>query len=110
MKNIKRNGDWHFVPANDQMNGELVKHKGSFIFATGEATNHHHDIEVPQVDDMVIWKLPDGSYLVDLRAEATVKHPEHSLKGDLKVAPGTYKLAQRRERDWFQLVTRRVID
>lgn len=110
MRKVLRNGDWHFVPVKEKLTGKAQKHKGSYIFAVGEATNHNHVIEVPNVEDMKIYKLADGSYMVDLRAEAKVTHPEHSLKKDLYVAPGRYKLVQRREKDWFQLVTRRVID
>lgn len=110
MKNIKRNGDWHLVPINEEMTGEMQKHKGSFVFAEGETTGHYHTITVSNVDDMVLTKLPDGSYMVNLKSEATLTHPEHSLKNDLKVPVGTYKLIQRREKDWFQLSTRKVID
>jgi hypothetical protein len=110
MKQIKRNGDWAFVETKDTPQGEEVKHDGSFIFATGEATNHHHLISIPEVDKMKIWKLPDGSYMVDLREEATVTHPEHSLKTDIKLKPGRYKLGQRREKDWFSLATRKIVD
>jgi hypothetical protein len=106
---IYRNGDWTFVETTKQVSS-LEKHQGNYVFAEGEATGHLHTISVPEVDDMKITKLPDGSYIVDLRADATVAHPEHSLRGDLKVAPGTYHLVQRREKDWFTLATRKVID
>lgn len=110
MKKLYRNGDWHFVPVKEEIKGELIKHKGSFTFATGEATNHHHVMEVENAEDMELIKMPDGSYLVNFKKEATIKHPEHSLKTDLKVAPGTYRVIQRREKDWFTLSTRKVID
>lgn len=110
MKKIYRNGDWNIVPLTKNVSGELVKHKGSFIFATGEATNHHHVITVADPEDMVLTKMPDGSYLVELKSQAKLSHPEHSLKGDLVINPGKYRLNQRREKDWFSLVTRRVID
>lgn len=111
MKNkIKRHGDWHLVPTSEDLKGELVKNKKDFVFAKGEATNHFHTIHVPKAEDMVVYKLPDGSYMVDLRVTAKLTHPEHSLKNDLFVLPGRYKLTQRREKDWFTLATRKVID
>lgn len=111
MKNISlRNGDWTFTPVNQKIEGETIKHDGSFVFAEGEATGHFHKIIVKEKEDMVLSKMPDGSYLVTFKSEATVTHPEHSMKKDLLVPAGTYKLYQRREKDWFSLTTRKVID
>ena len=110
LKKIYRNGDWNFTQVDETLQGEVQKHRGSFVFAVGEATNHHHVITVENEKDMILTKMPNGSYMVELKAKATVSHPEHSLKGDLIVAPGIYKLTQRREKDWFSLTTRKVID
>ncbi len=110
MNKIYRNGDWTFVPTKGELKGELQCHKGSYVFAEGEATGHLHTINVGRVEDMVLTKLPDGSYMVRFSSEATVTHPEHSMKSDLKVPAGTYMLIQRREKDWFTLSTRKVID
>lgn len=110
MKTIKRNGDWNIVSTDEKIKGETIKHKGSFIFATGEATNHHHVITVEKPQDMILTKMADGSYLVELKSEATITHPEHSLKVDIKIKKGTYKLFQRREKDWFSLSTRKIVD
>jgi hypothetical protein len=110
---IFRNGDWTFYEAiagDLDIKGEEVKHQGEYIFATGEATNHHHVIKVPRVEDMKLYKTVDGGYIVDLREDATVTHPEHSMKVDLAIPKGMYKLFQRREKDWFSLTTRKVID
>lgn len=107
---IYRNGDWTFVPTNEELKGEVIKNKKDFTFAEGEATNHFHTIHVPKADDMILTKLSDGSYMVQFNKEARVTHPEHSIKKDLIVPIGTYKLVQRREKDWFQLITRKVID
>lgn len=109
MKISLRQGDWSFIPTEGNVTNE-IKHNGEFIFAEGEATNHFHAIKVKDKEDMHLTKMPDGSYLVTLTSEATVTHPEHSMKVDLVVPIGTYKLVQRREKDWFQLVTRKVID
>lgn len=111
MKKISlRNGDWTFTPTKDEVKGKEVKHNGSFIFATGEATNHHHVITVPKEEDMTLVKMPDGSFLVKFEKDAVISHPEHSMKNDLIVPAGTYRLNQRREKDWFSLTTRKIID
>ena len=109
-KEIKRNGDWTFIATDVEAHGKELKHNGTFIFATGEATNHHHAIAVKNKEDMKLTKMSDGSYLITLTAEATVTHPEHSQKKDLYISPGTYKLTQKREKDWFSLATRKIID
>lgn len=110
MKNIKRNGDWLIVKVEEEFKGKELKHNGSFIFATGEATNHHHVITVKKPQDMILTKMADGSYLVELKNEATITHPEHSLKVDIKIKKGTYKIFQKREKDWFSLSTRKILD
>jgi hypothetical protein len=109
MKTIYRNGDWHFIPTTEK-HEENVTHKGSFIFATGEATNHHHVAIVAKPEDMIFTKMPDGSYLVTFHSTARITHPEHSMIQDLFVPAGTYKLLQRREQDWFSLTVRKIID
>jgi hypothetical protein len=110
MKHISlRNGDWTFVPTKEDVEG-TIKHNGSFTFAEGEATGHFHTMTVTKPEDMILTKCDDDSYLVTFKSEARVTHPEHSMKVDLIVPPGTYKLKQKREKDWFQLVTRKIID
>lgn len=111
MKNIPlRNGDWNLIPTTDKLEGKELAHKGEYVFAEGEATNHFHALKVKDKDDLRIVKLLDGSYIFELKKKGIATHPEHSLKVDLEIPAGTYKLTQRREKDWFQLVTRKVID
>lgn len=111
MTNILRNGDWFMVKVDSsELKGELLKHEGEFVFAEGEATNHFHAIKVKDKEDLKIVRLPDGSYVFQLKKDGVATHPEHSIKTDLKIKKGTYKLTQKREKDWFQLVTRKVID
>lgn len=110
-KNIPlRNGDWSFIQVNEEIKGELINDSNEFVFAEGEATGHYHKIIVKDKEDMQLVRMPDGSYLVKLIKEARITHPEHSIKKDLLVPPGTYKLKQRKEKDWFTLSTRKVID
>jgi hypothetical protein len=109
--NTLRHGDFTFYPTNESPTGEKIDIKGrEFTFAEGEATGHFHTIHVPAVDDMECYKQADGSYMVVMHKEGYATHPEHSLKNDLVIPIGTYHLKQRREKDWFSLNVRRVLD
>lgn len=100
-------GDVPIYPYNGNLSGEKVQHDGSLILAYGEATGHHHKISVPNIEDMEAVKLPDGGWLLTLKSEATITHQEHL---PIKVAPGTYRVGREREKDWFSLATRKVVD
>lgn len=115
MKEHYRNGDWTILEVNDEYISsikklEKVESKKEQVFAEGEATNHFHIATVKDKRDMEFSRMPDGSFLVILKDEATITHPQHSIKVDLKVPPGKYVFYKRREKDWFQLTTRKVID
>lgn len=113
MKNNKiswRHGDWSLVPFDGQMTGEKIIHnKDEFTFGEGEATNHFHIAKLPK-GDMQWYKQADGSWLVDFKSEARLTHPEHSMKVDMIVPAGKYKVYQRREKDWFSGAVRKVVD
>lgn len=107
-----RHGDWSFAPIKE-IPKEAVRieiKKNEFTFAEGEATGHFHTLHVPKMEDMEFFKMPDGSYAVKMSKDGYATHPEHSMKNDLLVPKGMYRLFQRREKDWFSLTTRRVID
>ena len=105
-----RHGDYTFVPVK-RVEGTKIETKGNtFIFGEGEATGHMHTLHVPHMDDMEWYKQADGSYIVTLKKDGYATHPEHSMRTDMIVPAGTYKVYQRREKDWFSLSTRRVID
>jgi len=104
-----RNGDWIFTSVN-KVEGEAVKSSKEFVFGIGEATNHKHTLVVDDPLKMKWFKSPEGGWYVQLEEEARATHPEHSMKTDLKIAPGIYRVHQSREKDWFSLVTRRVVD
>lgn len=105
-----RHGDWNLKPVND-IKGERIEHNSKdFVFGEGEATNHFHTLHAPAIDDMEWFKTQDGGYYVRLKNDAYATHPEHSEKVDLVVPAGTYHVYQAREKDWFSLATRRVID
>ena len=100
-------GDVPFYPYTGEIMGEKVKHNGSVVLALGEHTGHKHTITVPRLEDMEAYKLPDGGWLLKLKSGGSVKHNQH---GEITVAPGLYRVGQEREHDWFQSVTRKVID
>lgn len=103
---IYRHGDLSLHPI-EKVEGELVKHNGSFVLAEGETTGHKHVISVPQLEDMEIYRTTDGGMIMRLKREATISHEEHKI---IKVPAGDYKLYNEREMDWFSLSVRRVID
>lgn len=96
-------GDIVFVPFNGKVSGEKQNHPGSFIVGYGEATGHHHKVHS---DDMQVLKTDKG-YILVLGSEGRVTHQEHK---DIVLAPGTYAIEHEREKDWFGLVVRRVVD
>jgi hypothetical protein len=106
MKNIYRHGDISLHPTKE-VKGERVKHNGAFVLAEGETTGHKHVLRVPNVDDMEIFKTPEGGYYMRLKSEGTITHEEHRK---VVVAPGTYKMVNEREYDWFGKATRKVQD
>lgn len=110
-KTSLRHGDWTFVPTTKKMKGEKIElTKPEFTFGEGEATGHFHTLHTQNLEDMEWYRCSDGGYIVTLKKDGFATHPEHSMKLDLVVPAGTYKVYQRREKDWFSLSTRRVID
>ena len=109
MKKIYRHGDWNFIPA-EKIAGEKIKTDNEFTWAVGEARNHNHTAHATDITKMNWYKMPDGSYFVDFKEDIKLTHPEHSTKIDLVVPIGIYKVIQRREKDWFQLTVRKILD
>lgn len=106
MKNIYRHGDVNLVPTK-KVKGELQTHDGSFILAWGEATGHNHTITVNDPTKMKVHKLKNGAWLLTLEDVGTLVHPEHK---PLEIPIGTYRVGGEREKDWFSMAVRRVID
>lgn len=108
MSKFVHQGDVPFHPYKGEITGTLTKHNGSVILALGEQTGHKHVITVPKVEDMTVYRLADGGWIVDLRSNATVTHEEH---GPITVAPGLYRVGKEREVDHFaDSVVRQVVD
>jgi hypothetical protein len=108
--NSYRNGDWTFIKIGKCEIAKPLNHDGEFTFAEGEATGHFHKIIVSDKRDLILTKTATGDYILSLGSEATITHPEHSMKKDLKIPAGFYRLQQRREKDWFANTVRKVID
>lgn len=107
MKQYRHQGDVTIHEFSEKIEGEKVNHNGSLTLAFGEATGHHHTISVPKIDDMDAVKTSDGGWLLTLRAEGTLVHQEHK---PIVIPVGTYRIGHEREKDWFALTTRRVVD
>lgn len=106
MKNIYRHGDISLHPVKE-LAGEIIKHSGSFVLALGEHTGHKHVLSVPSVDDMEVFRTPEGGYYLRLKSEGVITHEEHRK---IRVAPGTYKVSNEREFDYALGEVRKVID
>lgn len=65
------------------------------ILALGEATGHHHSVEVEEPDRADWWKSEDGSaQFLDLAAPARVTHQEHAA---IELPAGRYRVTRQRE-------------
>lgn len=107
MQKFVHQGDIPCYPYSGSVTGERVKHNGSLTLALGEATGHHHTIHVPKIEDMDAVKTADGGWILTLRAPGVLKHQEHR---DIILVPGVYRIGHEREKDWFSLATRHVVD
>lgn len=106
MKHI-RHGDVNMIP-QDKMEGEVVKHNGSFVLALGETTGHKHLLTVIKPSDLVIKQDKEGSYYFQLKSDGEISHEEHKT---LTIKKGIYKKVIEREVDHFaDSIIRQVID
>lgn len=106
MKSFKHQGDIPLYPFKGKLVGEKIEHTGSVVIALGEATGHHHKLSVIDPNDLEIVKVANG-YVFRLTSEGTLTHQEHL---PITLAPGVYRSGHEREKDWFVLSVRRVID
>ena len=75
------------------------------ILALGEATGHHHAIEIDDPDSADWWKKESGEQFVTLRAPARIIHQEHQT---IELEAGTYCV--RRQREYSPKAIRNVQD
>lgn len=63
---------------------------GRIILAYGEATGHHHSVDIDAAD---WWKNGDEQF-VDVKVATQVVHQEHA---PINLTPGRYKITRQRE-------------
>lgn len=102
----RRHGDISLQPVSET-EGEIVKHEGRFVLAEGETTGHKHVLTVEKPTDLEIRKTADGRFYFDLKASGRITHQEHR---EITIMPGIYEMTHEREKDWFSLSVRRVLD
>jgi hypothetical protein len=102
-----RHGDINLHEISEREQGEIIKHNGSFTLALGETTGHKHVMSVPNIDDMEVTRLQDGTIVLNLKVDGTLTHEEHKT---LTVKRGVYKIVHEREYDYYKLQSRKVID
>lgn len=108
MKEIKtiRHGD---IPLHkiDKLPEGLTKisSKEEHILAEGETTGHMHRLKCAEKVDMFTDTF--GNRYVAINGKATVSHEEHKT---LIIDPGVYRIGKEREKDWFSLSVKKVID
>jgi hypothetical protein len=106
MTNILRHGDIALYEVAIVPEGKKIEHKGSFVLALGETTGHKHVITAT-TGTMTIYETSKGERYIVLTGKATLSHEEHKT---IVVNPKTYFVGHEREKDWMQMVVRKVID
>ena len=94
-----RHGDINLHKVN-KIEGEIIKHNGSFVVAEGETTGHKHRLMVENKKDLVIRKDSKGNFYFELLADGELTHEEHKT---LIVPKGIYKEIREREVDHFKM-------
>jgi hypothetical protein len=102
---IYRHSDVLILPV-DSMEGELVKHNGSFALALGEATGHSHQLRVKNPENLKVFQKGATVYFM-LMEVGTLTHEEHST---IEIQPGTYRRDMEREYDYMLEDMRQVQD
>ena len=103
MEHIYRHGDIPFYPLKGKVEGEIVRHNGSFVLAEGETTGHKHLLTCPRME---IRKVA-GGYILALVEEAQISHEDHKT---IKLPAGNYFVGKEREVDHFVGAVRKVLD
>jgi len=75
---------------------------GRIILARGEATGHHHSVNIDAAD---WWKSDSGEQFLTVEKQAEVTHQEHDA---LVLLPGNYRV--RRQREYTPEAIRNVAD
>ena len=104
--NFKHQGDVTFTKVSELPEGSKLEHSGKFVLALGKTTGHKHVITADPLK-MTIIETPQKLKFIFLEDTATVTHEEHL---QIVLQPGIYQVGAEREKDWFSLATRNVVD
>jgi hypothetical protein len=106
MKNLKtyRQGDV-LIEQIAKLPAALKRQKpenGRIILAHGEATGHHHSLDIDAAD---WWKTDNGEQFLSVKTQTAVEHQEHA---PITLPPGDYRI--RRQREYSPEAIRNVQD
>ena len=99
--NIYRHGDLIIKPAKEKR--ETKKSDGKIDLALGEATGHHHQMQLPirffgEIGAIEYFEIDEPTELT---------HQEHHT---LTILPGNYDVIIEREYDYFENEEKKVVD
>jgi hypothetical protein len=106
MNQLLRHGDVALIPAKlpKGVKGKLLT---ELVIAFGETTGHNHTLTAEPETKFKVVETSDGTRYFVLNKTAQLTHPEHKT---ITVLPGVYVQGQEREKDWFSLSVRKVVD
>lgn len=83
---------------------DAVRKEGRIILALGEATGHHHEVEVMEPETVELYEH-DGLTYVRVKKSSDLTHQEH---GPHTLMPGDYAVELQRE--YYDGLIRQVVD
>lgn len=90
-----RQGDLLIERIPDQIRDtKKQKRLRRIVLAEGEATGHHHVLEVGEYSDPADWWKDGEAQMVNLSSPAVIRHEEH---GRIPLPAGTYRITRQRE-------------
>jgi hypothetical protein len=101
---IYRQGDV-LIEAVAKLPANVTRQKadnGRIILAHGEATGHHHSVDIDAAD---WWKTEGGEQFLTVKTQTAVEHQEHA---PIALPPGNYRV--RRQREYTPEAIRNVAD
>lgn len=104
-----RHGDWNFIPIDVDAAGAAEPPAKRFVFGEGEGVGHLH-VAVADRPGSMQWHKDGDGWIAKILEPVALEHPQHSMKLDIIVPPGTYRVVRRREKDWFSGSVRRIVD
>ena|SRR3990167_1014316 len=104
---IYRHGDILIIPT-EKRKGKKVNKGKSYVLAYGEVTGHKHLLTADRQDTSFgVVEDENGNIVLTLGKSGVLTHEEHKK---LEIQEGSYLVVHEREKDWFSMATRKVID